>query len=167
MFRRVHFERLDAARRLGRRGLLLILGGLGWVGAGVSLLSEPRDRFSSPGAGTDSILQILDTPIFAYLWIIAGVITLFTGMLRDRRVISNHDVIGFNAFLTPPLCWTLFFAWSFAANIATGGREGASTGLYSFIVWALISLFIMVVAGWPETYSSFSVPEDNHDEERD
>ena len=163
MYRILRIERLKAVNRIGRRGLLLVLGGLSWLGVGILLIAEPRDRFSSPGAGTDSILQVLDSPLFAYMWVIAGFIAMFTGLFRDRRLINAHDAVGFNALLTPPLSWTLFFAWSYAVNLATGGREGQSTGLYSFIVWALICLFIMVVAGWPETYTA-TIPQTENNE---
>jgi hypothetical protein len=135
---------------VGRRGLLLILGGLSWIGVGCSLIFEPRDRFSSAGLGTDTVLQLLDSQLFAYVWIIAGLITLFTGLYRNHDPRRNLDPLGFNTFLTPPLMWTMFFLWSFLANVVTDGREGQPYSLYSFIVWSLMDLFILVIAGWPE-----------------
>lgn len=158
MYRMFRIERLEMARRVGRRGLLLILSGLAWVGIGISLVAEPRDRFSSPGMGTDTTLQVLDSPVFNYVWIVAGVIALFTGIFRDRRIMHNHDAIGFNAVLTPPLMVTLFFAWSFAVYLATNGREGQFGSLFAFIIYSFISLFIMVVAGWPEAYATNAPP---------
>lgn len=150
----------EARLRLGRRGSLLILGGLSWLGVGIQLLAEPRDRFSAPGDAQHA-LEVLDSPIFAYLWIIAGVITFFTGVFRDRRRVDNYDAIGFNTFLTPPLTWMLFFIWSFSVNVITDGREGSSFALYSIIVWGLVTALILVIAGWPEPYLKTVVPDND------
>jgi hypothetical protein len=150
MYRRFHFERLRLIQRLGRRGILLILLGLAWIGVGISNLIIRIDRFSSPGIGTDTILQMLDGPEINFIWIGAGSIAFLVGCFHDRRIVSKHEALGWNAVLTLPLLWMFFYIWSFWIYVATDGNEGRGAGLYGCIVWALVSTMIMIVAGWPE-----------------
>jgi hypothetical protein len=150
---------LKLTDRIGRRGLLLILGGLSWTAIGITHLFNPMERFSSPGDGTDTILQILDGSWIGILWIIAGTLAFTTGAFRKRWSTENYDALGYNAFLTPPLVWMLFYAWSFSTWLATDGREGQFANIYAFVIYALISLFIMVVAGWPEAYANLNTDD--------
>lgn len=153
VYRRLHLERLKLVRRLGRRGMLLLLFGLSWVLVGITGILFPQDRFSSPGIGPDMVLQLLDGPEMNLLWIIAGGIAAAVGALHDRRIINKHEALGWNAILTMPLVWMVCFIWSFSAWIWTDGESGRANGLYGSIVWAIISLAIMIIAGWPEEKS--------------
>jgi hypothetical protein len=150
VYRRLHLERLKLLRRLGRRGSILLLMGVAWILVGVTGIGIPIDRFSTPGIGTDVFLQLLDSPEIYFLWIIAGSIAVFTGSLHDRRFINRYEALGWNAVLTPCLLWTIFYAWSFVIWLASSGEGGRSNGLYGFVVWLVISLIIMIMAGWPE-----------------
>lgn len=150
MYRRLHIERLKIAKRLGRRGLLLLMMGMAWFGLGLSNLLIPSDRFSAPGLGNDHILQILDGPGFNALWVIGGFIAMIVGGFHDRRVFNKREAWGWNAVLTLPLMWVCFFVWSFVVNLVSHGEGGRPQGLYGAIVWTLVSVIIMIMAGWPE-----------------
>lgn len=160
MYRRLHIERTRIAKRLGRRGLLLILMGLSWIGLGVSNLAIPSDRFSSPGLGNDTVLQILDGPGISALWVIGGGAAFIIGLFHDRRIMSKHESIGWNAVLTLPLMYVSFFTWSFVVNVVTNGEEGRPQSLYGSIVWTLVSVVIMIMAGWPEERDPRTTPEE-------
>lgn len=150
MYRKLHIERLRLVRRLGRRGMLLLLFGLAWTLVGITGIFIPQDRFSSPGIGPDTILQAIDGPEVHLGWIIAGGIAFTIGCFHDRRIISKHEALGWNAILTMPLLWMSFFVWSFTVWLLTDGEGGRANGLYGFIVWAVVSGIIMITAGWPE-----------------
>lgn len=150
VYRRLHLERIRLARKLGRRGLLLLLFGLAWSLIGITGIAIPVDRFSSPGIGADTILQMLDSAPVNFIWVIAGGIAIFVGSLHDRRVVNRFEALGWNAILTMPLFWMACYVWSFFIWTVTHGVEGRATGLYGSIVWAIVSLVIMIIAGWPE-----------------
>ena len=171
MYRRFHLERLRLVRRLGRRGMLLLLLGIAWILVGSTGIAIPSDRFSSPGIGADTILQMLDSAPVYFLWIVSGSIAVFVGSLHDRRIINKYEALGWNAVLTPPLVWMVFYIWSFFIWMVTHGEEGRAQGLYGLVVWAVVSLIIMIVAGWPEEKFETSLygvrtsesPEDEED----
>jgi hypothetical protein len=150
MYRKLHIERIRLVRRLGRRGILLLLFGMAWMLIGLTGILIPQDRFSSPGIGPDTILQVLDGPEVSLLWIIAGAIAFTVGCLHDRRLVNRHEAFGWNAILTMPLIWMSFFVWSFVVWILSDGEGGRANGLYGAIVWTVVSAIIMIMAGWPE-----------------
>lgn len=149
MWRIVHLERTRFAKRYGRRGLLLLLSGLAWIGIGISTTRSSLERFSADGSGS-TLLELMDKPWVGWLWTGCGLVAVITAMLRDRRIVSRHDAVGFNAILTPPITWFAGFVWSSIMYLATDGEEGRSSSPIAMIVWALVCLFIMTVAGWPE-----------------
>jgi len=150
MWRVVKIERTRLAQRLGRRGLLLLLSGLAWIGVGTNIIRNNMARFSQPGPDADLILQFMDSNWIGWLWVFAGAAALVVVIFRGTRWPKISDAIGYNAILTPPMIWTLAFLWSYVTYIMSNGEYGRSTSLYSLIVWSLITLFILVIAGWPE-----------------
>jgi hypothetical protein len=158
VYRRLRLERLRLLRKLGRRGMLLLLLGVAWILVGLTGILIPTDRFSSVGIGADTILQLLDSPaVYFVLWIIPGSVAVFVGSLHDRRIINKHEALGWNAILTPALTWMAFYVWSFFIWTVTHGEEGRAQGLYGFVVWAVVSFIIMIMAGWPEEKFETSV----------
>lgn len=153
MWRVIRLDRTRAASRLGRRGLLLMLSGAAWVLIGIDVLRHPINRFTNPHATPhpNVMLVFFNDPHWGLTWIICGTVALLMGLLRGHPLARRHDSIGFNAILTPPFLWMLFFGWSAIVSLITSyqqGRDGEAA--YGVIVWALVSLFIIVVAGWPE-----------------
>lgn len=137
-------------QRLGRRGSLLFLIGLSWVGTGTTNLLFPSDRFSSDGDGTDEILQIFDHPYMGFLWIFAGLFATVGALTYRSRRFSRMEVLGWNAILTPALTWLCLSLWSFMTFLVTEGSEGRGQSAYASIIWVLVSAIIMIIAGWPE-----------------
>jgi hypothetical protein len=150
MWRLIPISGGTMGRRVGRRGLLLLLGGLAWILVGVGLLNQPVERFSAPGYQADSLLQWFDRAWVGWVWIAAGVIALVTGGTRNRALVSRHDAVGFNAWLTPPLTWLALYVWSGGTYLFTRGADGNDNSAVGTVTWALICLVIIVVAGWPD-----------------
>lgn len=150
--------------------MLLLLFGSTWFLVGLTSILYPQDRFSSPGAGPDTLLQLLDGPELSLGWIICGGIAAGIGLLHDRRIVNKHEALGWNAILTMPLIWMICFIWSFGVWQLSDGMGGRSNALYATLVWLIISLVIMIVAGWPEEkfetrLRTSEIPEETEDKE--
>jgi hypothetical protein len=156
MWRVVRLDRSRAMRRLGRRGLLLMLGGLSWLLIGVNMVRHPETqvhRFTAehPVPRPNVILHAMDSPHWGWAWIVFGTVAFLSGLFRHSALVRRHDAIGFNALLTPPFLWMVFFIWSGVVYLISGGGQGRDgQSFYGLIVWFLVSLFILVVAGWAE-----------------
>lgn len=138
-------------RRVGRRGSLLIISGLAWVGIGIDIGYMPNiNRFSTPGADPSAYLHAMDLPWTAYVWGLSGAAAVVIGLLGRRSPIDRREIIGFNFILTPPLLWTLAYAWSLITYVLTNGAQGRLTSGIALIIYALVTLFILVIAGWPD-----------------
>lgn len=140
-----------AFRRIGRRGALLVLSGLAWAGIAVSIWYTPSiNRFSTPNSDPSLFLHLMDQPWTAFIWGVCGIIGVIIGLLGRRSPIDRREIVGFNFILTPPLFWVLAYAWSLITYILTGGEQGRASSAIAFIIYLLVTLFILVIAGWPE-----------------
>jgi hypothetical protein len=153
MWRVIRIDRSRAMRRLGRRGLLLLLSGAAWLLIGIETVRRPFPRFTADPPSNE-LLRVFSDPHWGWVWVISGTVAFAMGVLRTHATVRRHDSIGFNAILTPPFLWLLFYLWSFVVGLVTHGRQGRTESLYGVIVWFLVSLFIIVVAGWPEPTES-------------
>jgi hypothetical protein len=154
MWRVIPVQNTRLARRLGRRGLVLILVGIAWIGVGLSVITDPRDRFSGPGE-SGGPLEWADSGYMSVIWLVGGVIALTNGCLHDRRVVSKHDSVGYNALFTAPFIWTILYIWSAVVYFASDKVHGSPFAIYGFFVYAVISLLIVVIAGWPDPQDPF------------
>lgn len=151
MHRIVRITEAGWAQRIGRRGLLLVLGGLAWILLGASVLTQPPvNRFTSPDAPGPQFLDILERPGTGMVWVGCGFVAALVGAVHDRTIAKQHDAVGFNALLIPPMLWMFAFGWAILAHLISGGREGSETGSYGFAIWIIVVAFIIVVAGWPD-----------------
>ncbi|WP_043493727.1 hypothetical protein [Streptomyces viridosporus] len=134
--------RCRAARRLykalGRRGVFLLILGVGKTCWGVSFLVDPP-----PDNGLELLTQFCGLRHWAWLWITAGLITGFSAFLQIGR-----DKLGFRAALTPPAVWAIAYAYA----VLTG--EYSRGGFVA--IWYLTS-HIGVIC-WAATVPEYSVP---------
>lgn len=129
-------------RLLGRRGTFLLILGIGKTCWGVSFIINPP--------GTEG-LQLLTRwgPHFciqrwAWLWIVAGLITTASAFLRVGR-----DRFGFVAALVPPAVWAISYL---VAVISGDYSRGAWVA-----VWYLTSHVGVIM--WAATVPEHSVPK--------
>jgi hypothetical protein len=151
MWRVIRIDRSPFARRVGRRGLILIIGGLAWIAVGVTVIQTAplSDRFTSPDAEPQT-LDLFERPWTGVVWTGCGAVAVLVGALHDRTIAAQHDAVGFNAFLIPPMMWMFCYVWSVLAYWSTGGLSGSDSGVYGLTVWTLVSLVIIIIAGWPD-----------------
>ncbi|MEU0670375.1 hypothetical protein ABZ508_33270 [Streptomyces lavendulocolor] len=131
-----------AARRLrqhlGRRGIFLLILGVGKTCWGVSFLVDP------PGTdGLQLLTSLCDIRHWSWLWIIAGLVTTSSAFLRVGR-----DWFGFVAALIPPSVWAIAYL---AAVIVGDYSRGGFVA-----VWYLTS-HVGVIC-WAATVPEYSVP---------
>jgi len=141
-------------RWLGRRGLILLITGIAWVAIGSIVARDDVERFSRPGPG--GALQFLDdNPWPGVFWMCCGAMAITVGCTRRR--FDGEDAWGWAAIVAPVLLWALAYAWSYGLYVYTqyidtvpdhtSGRPGAGVG---FIVYLMITLFLLIVARWPD-----------------
>lgn len=131
-----------AARRLskhlGRRGIFLLILGTGKTCFGVGFIVSPPDP-----RGLELLTDRCPLAAWAWVWIIAGLVTFGSAFLRIGR-----DKIGFIAAMIPPTLWAT--AYMVAVVSGTFPRGG-------FIaVWYLTAHVGVIM--WAATVPEFSVP---------
>jgi hypothetical protein len=141
-------------RWLGRRGLILLLCGTAWFAIGSIFTRDHVERFSRPGPGGP--LQFLDnSPWPGVFWMCCGLMAIVVG--ATRRKFDGEDAYGWAAIVAPVLLWTMGYGWSYALFVYTryfdrapehaAGRPNSGVG---FIVYLMITLFLFIVARWPD-----------------
>jgi hypothetical protein len=131
------------SQRLGRRGTLLSLLGLGYglYGAG-QFLSGPSTRFGDLGPLTGAI----NSHAIGWLWIVGGGIGFIVG-LRPRR---EQDGPGFVSVFIPLAVWSCLYHVSWITGAFTDDTFGNSRAWVTSIVWSVQTLVILVISGWPD-----------------
>ena len=134
--------RCAAARRLrkalGRRGVFLLILGVGKTCWGVGMLVEPPRP-----DGLQLLTHLCGLRHWAWLWIAAGLITGASAFLRVGR-----DWAGFLAALIPPTVWA-------TAYLAAAVSGQFSRGLV-VAIWYLTSHVGVIM--WAATVPEYSVP---------
>lgn len=126
------------ARYLGRRGVPLLILGIGKICWGASFIINP-----SVGIGLGLLTRHAPLHYWAWVWIVAGMVTFTSAFLRVGR-----DWAGFAAAAIPPLLWALAYA------------VAAATGEYTRGIWICIWYLTSHVGVilWASTVPEHSVP---------
>ncbi|MFE0039453.1 hypothetical protein [Streptomyces sp. NPDC059015] len=125
-------------RHLGRRGQFLLILGIGKTCWGLSFLVDPPNA-----TGLQLLTRMCDIRQWAWLWIVAGLVTLGSAFLRVGR-----DWFGFVAALIPPSVWAI----AYLAAVLSGEY---SRGLW-VAIWYLTSHVGVIM--WAATVPEYSVP---------
>ena len=123
---------------LGRRGAFLAILGVGKTCWGVGMLLDPP-----PAQGLRLLTRVCEVQDWAWLWIVAGLVTVFSAFLRVGR-----DWFGFAAALVPPTVWAI----SYLSAVINGEY---SRGAY-VAIWYLTSHVGVIM--WAATVPEHSVP---------
>ncbi|MGQ4351996.1 hypothetical protein [Streptomyces drozdowiczii] len=125
--------------RLGRRGQILLILGIGKVCWGIGFIAAPQQN----PAGLSLLTDRCSLASWAWLWIVAGVVTAGSAFLRIGR-----DWGGFLAAIIPPSVW----ATAYLSAVLTGEYErGGFVAL-----WYLTSHVGVIM--WASTVPEYSVP---------
>lgn len=148
-----------ALHRFGRRGAVLTLLGSMWIFIGVGMVIDPIRRFSRLDNGDNSALDFMDRPGWAMLWVVCGTFAAVAGFLRMR--VRVMDELGFNSLLVPSLTWTATYAWSALTWLATQGGFGRERAWAGALLYGVIVVVLLVVAGWPDPIDETTEEERN------
>lgn len=124
---------------LGRRGIFLLILGIGKTCWGVSFLVDPPST-----EGLQLLTQLCSLRHWSWLWIAAGLITTVSAFLRVGR-----DRFGFIAALVPPSVWAIAYL---AAVMSGEYSRGAWVA-----AWYLTSHVGVIM--WAATVPEHSVPK--------
>ncbi|WP_331728918.1 hypothetical protein OG693_39015 (plasmid) [Streptomyces sp. NBC_01259] len=125
-------------KRAGRRGVFLLIIGVGEACWGVSFLVDPPDEH-----GLQLLTSVCSLRHWAWLWIIVGLGTVSSSILRIGR-----DWAGYVAALVPPTVWAVAYL---AAAVSGEYSRGAFVTL-----WYLTSHVGVIM--WAATVPEYSVP---------
>ncbi|MFD9249521.1 hypothetical protein [Streptomyces bottropensis] len=123
---------------LGRRGVFLLILGVGKTCWGISFLVDPPPPF-----GLELLTSLCDLEHWSWLWIVCGLVTTVSAFLKIGR-----DQLGFYAALLPPSVWAIAYG---AAVISGHYSRGAYVA-----VWYLTSHVGVIL--WASTVPEHSVP---------
>ncbi|MFJ8016256.1 hypothetical protein [Streptomyces sp. NPDC096339] len=121
-------------RRLGRRGVILTCYGLVWIlyGYGQLVTPQPDQR------GLGLALRLIPLDTWAWGWITAGAIAVVCAWAPPGR-----DAAGFVGLVLIVVPWM-------ASYLTTWLLGDYPRGWVAAAIWTVITVPVMVVAGWPE-----------------
>lgn len=133
-------------RHLGRRGVPLLILGIGKICWGASFIVTP-----SSGVGLGLLTRYAPLHCWAWVWILAGIVTATSAFVPIGR-----DGAGFAAAIIPPLLWALAYG------------VGAATGEYTRGLWICIWYMTSHVGVilWASAVPEHSVPHRRHGADR-
>lgn len=135
------------ALRFGRRGLKLMVLGVGFIAYGADILTHPhRELFSRPGP---SPLDWADSRAWGAMFVLAGAVGAFVGARRRRA----PDAIGFAALQIAPSVWATMHVFSWLVYVGTGGDYGEPGRWVGAFIWGILALSIRIDAGWEDPIS--------------
>ncbi|MCY0917067.1 hypothetical protein OS965_02600 [Streptomyces sp. H27-G5] len=125
-------------KRLGRRGTFLLILGLGKTCYGISFIVDP------PGtAGLQLLTHLCSIQHWAWLWIIAGLVTTASAFLKVGR-----DGWGFIAALAPPAVWTTAYL-----SAVIGGEYSRGAWVAAWYLTSHVGVIL-----WASTVPEYEVP---------
>ncbi|MFJ7269439.1 hypothetical protein ACIQV3_22805 [Streptomyces sp. NPDC099050] len=126
-------------KQLGRRGHFLLILGIGKICWGAGMIVDPP---STTGLGL--LTRTAPLHCWAWLWVIAGIITTASAFLQVGR-----DRFGYVAAMVPPAVWAISYL---VAVISGDYSRGAWVA-----VWYLTSHVGVIM--WAATVPEHSVPK--------
>lgn len=121
-------------RQLGRRGAILSCYGLVWILYGFAQITTPQPD----QRGLHILLKIMPLERWGWAWIVAGLVAVVCAWAPPGRDAA--------AFLLLPL---IVVPWM-SSYLITWLLGDYPRGWVAAAVWAVITVPVLVVAGWPE-----------------
>lgn len=138
------------ARRIGRRGIILILGGL------LCLLAAAQVAVSGDSIDpADAIAyEYIPIPVRVSLWLTVGVAAIASAVGP-----KNRQGIGYAALCFMPAERIGGMAWSVTQWLDPGYPSGTIAALGSIAAWAIVLGLVFTIAGWDEDAHPAAVAE--------
>ena len=121
-------------RMLGRRGAILLSYGTVWALYGYAQITTPQPD----QRGLAPLLEQIPLTVWGWMWVATGLVAIVSAWMPQGR--------DWPAFLALPLI-VLPWIYSYLAAWITGEFP---RGWVAAIVWGVIAVPVLVVAGWRE-----------------
>jgi fatty acid desaturase len=121
-------------RQLGRRGAILLCYGTVWALYGYAQITSPQPD----QRGLQPILERVPLTVWGCLWVATGLTAIVSAFLPQGR-----DWVGFLALPGMVLPWMTSYLLAWLMGDFPRGWVAA-------LVWAVIAVPVLVVAGWRE-----------------
>lgn len=125
---------LAARKRFGRRGVPLMLLGLGQMCWGVGYIAQPV----ADQRGLVALLWVMPLTAWAGVWVAAGAVACASAFLPEGR-----DRWGYIAAVMPPLAWSIGHFW---AAVQVDYPRAVFVGLWYVLAHTGITLWAASVA---------------------
>ncbi|MEV6400932.1 hypothetical protein AB0M39_40175 [Streptomyces sp. NPDC051907] len=132
-------RRQAARQRLGRRGVPLLLVGVGQVCWGIGFIAVPV----TDQRGLVALLAVMPLSAWAWVWVAAGLIACASAFLPEGR-----DRWGYVAAVMPPLTWSLGYFWT---AVQTEYLRAVFVAL-----WYLLTHTFLIL--WASSVAEYSIP---------
>ncbi|MFC9821364.1 hypothetical protein ACFWG6_30790 [Streptomyces erythrochromogenes] len=127
-----------AQKLLGRRGAILLILGIGKTCWGISFIVDPPST-----QGLQLLTRLCDIQHWAWLWILAGLITAASAFLKVGR-----DGWGFIAALVPPAVWAIAYL-----SAVIGGEYSRGAWVAAWYLTSHVGVIL-----WASTVPEYDVP---------
>ncbi|GGW98538.1 hypothetical protein [Streptomyces chartreusis] len=121
-------------RTLGRRGAILLSYGAVWSLYGFAQITSPQPD----QRGLQPLLELMSLTVWGWLWVATGLVAIVSAWMPQGR-----DWPGFLALPLMVLPWMASYLGAWVAGDFPRGWVAA-------LVWAVIAVPVLVVAGWRE-----------------
>ncbi|MCZ4506950.1 hypothetical protein O3Q52_01740 [Streptomyces sp. ActVer] len=121
-------------RQLGRRGAILLSYGTVWALYGYAQVVSPQPD----QRGLEPLLELWSLHVWGWLWVITGLVAVVSAWLPQ-----GFDWPGFLALPLIVLPWMVSY-------LATWLAGDFPRGWVAAVVWGVIAVPVLVVAGWRE-----------------
>jgi hypothetical protein len=122
-------------RRVGRRGIFLLLIGAVWTINGLGIVFEPSPAF---GSGQRLVIQnVLPLPFWGWTFVLGGILSIIYAFR------GKNDFLGFIGAITPCFFWGSTELVSFLMGTYERGALAS-------VIWLFVACIVMLVASWPE-----------------
>jgi len=127
--------------KLGRRGLVLLMFGLVWVGQGFAVRQQPYSIGDHPVLA----FEYVPVAVRVALWLVSGLFAVYVALTGS----PERDRHGYTVLVVLPIERSLSYAFGWVEYMlpTEGGYAG---GLRGALTWLGVTVAIMVIAGWPE-----------------
>ena len=126
-----------------KRGQILLIFGLVWIGIGVNVL---HDGDPATWAKLEPF-QAFSPVMRGWAWIVTGAVAVAYSV---RPRIIHHDGLGFLALYIMPAWRVAAFVWSWLDGLLPLGGEGYPRGYLWALTYGCMVAAVMICASWPD-----------------